>query len=149
MTVFLSATTGLAMLLVVGACAGQSPSDSGLALQPVVASQAQTALVGNTLYRRGGGWFDSWQYAGLHAADGTMTGRVWWSDGAEAAQGTWELTGDGVYCRTWQNDWGSGQRGCFALSRDGDILVFDHVSGSRGDADRYVYRLLPGNPHGL
>jgi hypothetical protein len=113
------------------------------------ASEVREMLVDNSLYRRGREWWGAWEYAGLHRADGTMTGRVWWSDGEEAVEGVWEVTGDDLYCRTWSNHWGGGQCGCFRVSRDGDTLVFDHVSGARGDADRYTYRLLPGNSYGM
>jgi len=78
-----------------------------------------------------------------------MTGLVSWSGGQEVASGIWEVSADGLYCRTWHNEWGAGKRGCFRVSRSGETLVFDHVSGSRGDADRYVYRLLTGDPYGL
>lgn len=78
-----------------------------------------------------------------------MTGRVSWPGGEEVASGVWEISADGLYCRTWGNQWGAGRRGCFRVSRGGELLVFDHVSGSGGDAARYVYRLLPGNPQRL
>jgi hypothetical protein len=57
-----------------------------------------------------------------------------------------EVSEAGLCCRTWSNHWGGGQRGCFRVSRDGDTLVFDHVCCSSGNADRYTYRLFPGNP---
>ncbi len=135
------------------ACGSLPAPDAALSLRPLAAAEVRQTLLGHTLYRRGGDWWRTWEYAGFHRAtnsqDGTMTGRVWWPEGEEIAAGVWEVTDAGLYCRTWQNNWGDGRRGCFRVSRDGDTLVFDHVSGASGDAARYSYRLLPGNPQGL
>jgi len=105
-------------------------------------------LLSNTLARSGGSPWRRWQYVGTHAADGTMAGRVSWSGGEESAAGVWDLSSEGLYCRAWSNKWGGGKRGCFRVSLAGETLVFDHVSGSRGDADRYVYELVPGKHEG-
>lgn len=113
------------------------------------AAELRQTLLTNSLYRSGRQLFRLWEYASRHGEDGSITARVWWSDGHEDAAGTWEITANGLYCRTWSNNWGDGEPGCFHVHRDTDRLVFDHVSGSRGDANRYTYRLLPGNPHGL
>jgi hypothetical protein len=103
--------------------------------------ELRETLMGHTLSRSGGPLWRRWDYAAVHRADGTITGRVSWSGGEEVADGVWEVTPEGLYCRTWKNDWGAGQRGCFQVRRDSDVLVFDHVSGSGGDAERYAYRL--------
>ena len=105
--------------------------------------------MGNTISRSGGSFWRPWDYVGVHHADGTMTGRVSFSGGEEIVSGVWEISPAGLYCRTWENDWGAGKRGCFSASLGGETLVFDHVSGSSGGAERYLYRLLPGNPRGL
>lgn len=106
-------------------------------------AELHDALLGNTLSRSGGPFWRRWDYAGVHGGDGAITGRISWSGGEEVATGVWEISPDGLYCRTWSNRWGGGQRGCFRVARGGEILVFDHVSGSGGDAERYVYRLQP------
>ncbi len=135
--------------ILLAACQSPPGSDLGESLQPLTSAEIGDALVGNTLSRSGGPIWRQWDYAGVHRANGTMTGRVSWPGGEEVVSGVWEVSPDGLYCRTWENDWGAGQRGCFRASRGGETLVFDHVSGSTGGADRYVYRLLPSNPHGL
>lgn len=101
------------------------------------------------LPRSGGPLWRRWTYAGVHRGDGTMTGRVAWSGGGETATGAWEVTADGLYWRTWNTTSGAGERGCFAVSRENGTLVFDHVSGTRGDSARYLYEPVPGTPHGL
>jgi len=113
------------------------------------AAELQRTLLDNSLYRHGRRLFRVWEYASRHSEDGSITARIWWSDGHDDAAGTWEVTPDDLYCRTWSNNWGNGKRGCFRVHREAATLVFDHVSGSRGDADRYTYLLLPGNPHNL
>ena len=130
---------------VIAGCA----SESRPAPQTLYGQAVTETLVGNSLYRTGGGWFSSWEYTGYHRDDGTMTGKVWWSDNEEIADGTWEIAPDGHYCRTWNNDWGDGKRGCFRVSRAGDTMVFEHMTGASGGADRYVYHLQPGNPQDL
>lgn len=131
---------------------GCAPTDRhGGASNPAFlpAAELQRILTSHSLYRHGRQLFRVWEYASLHGRDGTTTARVWWSDGQESAQGSWEVTVDNQYCRTWSNNWGNGKRRCFRVHREADMLIFDHVSGSRGDADRYTYSLLPGNPHNL
>ena len=135
--------------LFAAACGSLPAPDAALSLRPLAAAELRQTLLAHTLSRRGGTWWRAWEYAGLHREDGTMTGRVWWSDGQEIAEGKWQLTEEDLYCRTWGNHWGDGRRGCFRVSRDGETLVFDHVSSASGDAARYSYRLLPGNPQGL
>ena len=121
--------------LITVAC-GTTPAPE-VELQPLTAAELRQTLLGHTLSRRGGTWWRAWEYAGLHREDGTMTGRVWWSGGEEIAAGVWMVTDEGLYCRTWGNHWGGGQRACFRGSRGGGTLVFDYVSGA------------PGNPQGL
>ncbi len=117
--------------------------------RPLDAATLRDTLVTHTLTRSGGPFWRPWDYAGVHGADGTMAARVVWRGGEDRATGIWELDADGRYCRTWSNDWAEGQRGCFQVTRHGATLIFDHESGARGDADRYRYRLRPGNPFGL
>jgi len=131
--------------ILLAACQSPPAPEPGAPLQPLTLAELRNTLRGNTLSRSGGPFWRRWDYAGVHSGDGTMTGRVYWSGGEELATGVWEISPDGLYCRTWSNQWGAGKRGCFRVSRSGETLVFDHVSGSRGDDERYVYRLLPGD----
>jgi hypothetical protein len=148
-----AALLALLAALIVAGCGSTLNPDAALSLRPLTSAEIRQTLLGHTLYRRGGEWWRAWEYAGLHRAansrGGIITGRVWWSNGQEIAEGEWQVTEEALYCRTWKNHWGDGKRGCFRASRGGDTLVFDHVSGSSGDAARYTYRLLPGNLHGL
>lgn len=145
----LGRTLLLGVLLGLAGCAAWPRVGSDAQFEPVAASTLSDLLAGHTLYRRGTRLFSTWEYANLHQADGVMTAKVWWSDGEERVEGRWNITADGLYCRTWQNHWGDGKAGCFRMSWEGDFLIFDHVSGTRGDADRYVYQRQPGNPYGL
>lgn len=139
----------LALPLSLTGCTGWPRVASNAMLQTVEAGDLRELLADNTLYRRGRRVAGAWHYAGLQRADGTILARIWWAGGEERASGRWEVTDRGIYCRIWDNHWGGGERGCFRVSRSGDTLVFDHVSGSRGDADRYAYQLQAGNSHGL
>lgn len=60
----------------------------------------------------------------------------------EDAAGAWRVSeDDGLYCRTWNNGWAEGREGCFRVTRNGDALTFDHVSGAAGEAASYTYSL--------
>ncbi len=135
--------------LIVAGCRTTPTAEDESAFTPLSGSEVRETLGGNSLYREGGDLLRSWEYVGLLREDGTLSARVWWSGGEEFADGVWEVTEDDLYCRTWNNNWGDGERGCFRVSKAEQTLAFDHVSGSRGDADRYTYRFLPGNPYGL
>jgi len=149
-----SPARGLACLLLLAACQSTSAGNGEPELTPLAGPALHEVLTTNTLARSGGTLWQAWEYAGLHRGDGSMTGgdmtgRVAWSGEEQVGHGTWELTPDGLYCRTWENEWGGGKRGCFRVAGAPQTIVFDYVSGSRGDAERYIYRLVPGNPYGL
>lgn len=134
----------VAIMLV--ACTSPLAIKFGATLQPIATTELRGTLEKNTLSRSGGPFWHRWTYRSVHRANGTMTGRVTWSGGEENTTGVWEISSNGHYCRTWSNAWGSGKRGCFQVSRPGDTLVFNHVSGASGDANRYLYRVLPREP---
>ena len=133
----------------------QSPSSSepfpnpAAQPRPLDAATLRETLLGHTLTRSGGPFWRPWDYAAVHQPDGTMTARVTWRGGEDRATGAWALDADGHYCRTWSNDWADGNRGCFQVTGHGATLIFDHESGAPGEAERYRYRLVSGNPHGL
>jgi hypothetical protein len=138
----------LLIALVLAGC-GPAPSPDTASVRTLVGAEIRDILLADTLYRSGWRGIGQWQYASRHSANGTMQGRLWFSGGQEQAGGTWEISGD-LYCRTWSNNWGGGEPGCFRVSMgSGDTLVFEHASGSRGDADRYVYLRQAGNPYNL
>ena len=161
---FRRAAVWLLSLLLLAACETGNMGEKELVLTPLEAPALRQTLTSHTLSRTGGTLWQLWEYAGVHRDDGTMTGRVTWSGEEQLGQGTWALSPEGLYCRTWQNEWGGGKLGCFRASitpqaptEESDApalvaprsIVFDHVSGSRGDAERYTYLLIPGNPYGL
>ena len=130
-------------------CGTSSKSDPDASAIPLGPAEIRGALVANTLYREGGDWWQSWEYAGFHRDDGTMIGRAWWPGGAETAVGTWEISQDGLYCRTWNNHWGDGAYGCFRVERSGDTLIFAQTENAPGNTETYRYQHKPGNPFGL
>jgi hypothetical protein len=133
-------------LFALTACQSPAVPDIAASAGPLDEGELRETLLGHTLSRTGGPLWRRWDYAGVHRADGTIAGRVSWSGGEEVASGVWDISSESLYCRTWNNNWGDGRRGCFQVWRGGDVLVFDHVSGSPGDDDRYAYRLLPKEP---
>jgi len=154
----------LAVLLLLTACQSGKDDEADLPPEPIAGAALQAVLTSNTLSSSGGTLWQSWNFVSLHRgggslsggspssgspSGGSMVGRITWSGTEELGQGTWELTPEGLYCRSWENDWGGGGRGCFRVSRTPHTLVFEYVSGTRGEATRYVYLLLPGNPYGL
>ena len=134
-------------VVLLAACQQVMERDSGPT--PLDADALRETLIRNTLVRSGGPFFYRWRYYGIHRDEGIMTARVVWPGGEEHASGSWEITPDGLYCRTWNNEWGAGKRGCFKATRDGDEIVFDHVSGSSGDSQRYIYSLRADGPQRL
>jgi hypothetical protein len=138
----------LAAMTLIG-CASRSSAPDVASFTELSGTEIRQTLIGNTLHREGGDLFRSWQFAELFHPNGTMNARVWWSGSEELADGTWEVDQKGLFCRKWNNEWGQGKRGCFRVSRAEDSIAFDHASGSRGDADRYVYKFLQGNPYEL
>lgn len=131
------------LILATALAACQSSTAPEKPVQPLGTAELRATLLEHGLARSGGTMFQRWAYLGLHHDDGTMTGRISWSDGHEEHTGVWDVTSDGLYCRTWSNQWAGGKRGCFRVSGNGETLVFDHVSGASGDADRYTYSLAP------
>jgi hypothetical protein len=101
----------------------------------------RTTVLNNTLHRCGWRAFRRWEYTNAHQPDGTMTGTIRWSKGSEVTRGTWDISDEGLHCRQWDNQWGDGEIGCFRVRRNGQSLVFTHVSGSSGEAEQYTYQL--------
>ena len=57
--------------------------------------------------------------------------------------GTWHITADGHFCRTW-HVWDGQRERCFAVYREGETFELELQ-------DRFakeVYRRVPGNPEG-
>ncbi len=141
----------LVTLAAVAACTSRSSDPETAAFVELSGEQIRKTLIGNTLHREGDDLLESWEIAQYFPAAGTMKARLWWPGGEELASGTWEVSEKELYCRKWYSDWGEGKPGCFKVSRAGDRVAFDHVSGSRarGNAKRRVFRLLADNPYGL
>jgi len=131
---WMTRATGLALLVLAG-CA--TPPEQGA----LTADQIRQTVTVNPLTRCGSVLLGQWRYTGRHGRDGTMTGLVLAGESREEAAGTWRVTTDGLYCRTWNNTWAEGREGCFRVTRAGDSLTFDHVSGAPGEATSYTYTL--------
>lgn len=81
--------------------------------------------------------------------DGTMAGvarPIGARDILQSANGVWEVTEDGTFCREWTGPWVEGDSGCATVRRDRDDYVFDPV-GEQGATLRRTR--LAGNPLSL
>lgn len=135
-----TALTGFAIIvclgLVLGGCAGPDKGPKVL-----TADEIRQAVTRTPLTRCGSVLLGQWRYTGRHSRDGTMSAVVLAGAKREDATGSWHVTGDDLYCRTWNNDWAEGREGCFRVTRSGDALTFDHVGGAPGEATSYTYGL--------
>lgn len=82
--------------------------------------------------------------------DGSMTGVAIGKDdrSVERVNGRWEVQPDGLFCRTWENDWDGGT-GCAEVYRFGDDYLFVHRTGAQGEETEYRRTRKPGNPANL
>lgn len=132
--------TAAAILLFSGlTLAGCAAPDTGPKI--LSAEEIRQTVSRNPLTRCGSILLGQWRFTGRHKRDGAMTAVVLAGEKREEATGIWRVTGDGLYCRTWSNRWADGKEGCFRVTRAGDTLTFDHVSGAPGEATRYTYNL--------
>ncbi len=106
------------------------------------ADEVRATLAGNSVYVGGQGS----EFAAVHNADGSMTGRIWGGGNEQSGGGAWRVDDNGQYCRKWDNAWSQGQWGCFEVYRDGDQLQLERVSGSGANG---AMELQTGNPHDL
>ena len=141
----------LGVMAIVAALAGCLPQQKQTIARIVQPSELTKKLIGNSLFRQGWRGAAKFRFSSHHRADGTMSARSWWFGGDQRTTGTWYVSDDGLYCRTWDNLWAEGKEGCFTVAQaaeDGS-LIFDHVRGLPGSDKRYVYQVLLGNPHKL
>ena len=139
------------LAVAVSACLPTGGEDRTAIPMPMDAVEISQRLSDNSVYRSGWRGLANWEYASHHSADGRMSARAWWFGGRDEAEGRWEVTSDGLYCRTWLNHWADGEKGCFRVfsSASDGTLIFDYVSGAAGDAKQYSYEVLAGNPYSL
>ena len=130
----LGLTASLACALILSACGGSSPVDSGDV--PLNAEEMRTVLVGNSIVG------DNWDgpYTVYFPVYGEMRG-------LRASHyrdiGTWRAEEDAI-CGAWDNWWGSVER-CWGIYLDGDS-----VSWLRPDSDTPERaKIVEGNPYGL
>ncbi len=102
------------------------------------------ALTGNTARMEEPGWV----WFGYYAASGVVTGRSVTDGGIKEGRGRWEVNGEGLLCRDWENDWGGGY-GCRAIYRKDEMYAYAHRYGSAGAYPNHEFIILPGNPEGL
>ena len=105
------------------------------------ANEIRQTVTGTALNRCGSRLIGPWQYTARHHRDGTMEAVVLAGSKREDATGTWRVTGDDLYCRTWSNSWAQGREGCFRVTRTGETLTFDHVSGAAGESATDTYTM--------
>ena len=67
--------------------------------------------------------------------------------GQERPGGQGEVTGDGQFCRRWENDWGGGDTGCAEVYKYGNTYLFRSLSPVAGI--EVIRTRRPGNPLGL
>ncbi len=127
---------GALTLLTLAGCASPPPDGAILTSEEIRAAVTRSALT-----RCGKALLGQWRYTGRHSKDGTMTGLVLAGETREEATGVWRVTADNLYCRTWNNRWADGREGCFRVTRTGEALTFDHVTGAAGEATSYTYAL--------
>lgn len=133
----LSSLAGLIFLaFAVASCAAP---DAGP--RTLTADEIRQTVTGTALSRCGNRLIGPWQYTARHRRDGTMEAVVLAGTRREDATGTWRVTGDDLYCRTWSNGWAQGREGCFRVTRNGATLTFDHVSGAAGESVSDTYTM--------
>lgn len=100
-----------------------------IARAPLTASELRVELPGNTFY------------VGAAHTFFAPRGRLFGASKDEVDVGTWEITPDGRYCRTW-NVWDGARRRCYVVYRDGETFEL-HVQDRLG---KFVLTRRPGNP---
>ncbi|HEX9871451.1 MAG TPA: hypothetical protein VGC99_23175 [Candidatus Tectomicrobia bacterium] len=129
----------LGMAVVIGlALATQAATAKECHRQPLTASAMRAELPGYTFYTGPMNIFI--------AADGVLYGTVKRGpDGAsEQDVGTWHITPEGQWCRTWRW-WDNRRERCHIVYREGEtfeLSVKDRFFGTG------PYRRVPGNPEG-
>jgi hypothetical protein len=117
-------------------CPAGSGEASPPARQPLTASVLRTELPGHTFYVGPVHFFI--------AADDVLYATVkGGSDGAAHDMGTWHITADGQWCRTW-NVWENRQEHCHTVYREGESFAF----AAKNQFGTAVCRRAPGNPEG-
>lgn len=134
-----------AVSAILAGCASTSERMAEKGIEPMSADELKATFPGNTAYQKG----DGWEWAGYYTTDGTIIGKSWWNGGEKRATATYEITDDGHICRDWDNEWGGGEYGCTLFYRDGDNIVYDVVSGSKGKYPTGTITVSEGNSYGL
>ncbi|MEO1776217.1 MAG: hypothetical protein AAFS07_14820 [Pseudomonadota bacterium] len=113
---------------------------------PLTGPEVSALVSGNTLSTKG----DGWTHDTFIDASGRLTGRAVWNGGSETADGVWEVTEDGLYCRDWENDWAGGGYGCSRVYPAGDGgHWFIYANGSRGEVTEIYVTVSEGNTQSL
>jgi len=135
----------VATSVLVFGCTSTSERMAEKGIEPMTAAEIRETISGNSLYLKG----PYYEYAGYFKPDGTLIDRVWWNGGEETSTGIWEIKDEGLICRNWENDWGGGGYGCSHWYRDGENIVFDAVSGSKGKISTGTMTPSTGNAYEL
>lgn len=113
------------------------------ARQLLRANDLQALFAGHTLDAHGGHRFPFYDLGPVHlylAAGGVLYG----TSHESVDVGTWHITSDGQWCRTW-HVWDGGRERCYTVSRVGtdQFTLYPHDTWDRWDVTR-----RPGNPEG-
>lgn len=110
----------------------------------VPTNEVQTLFSDATL----SGATDKTQWSTYQSPDQTTRGIAKGSWGEETDSGTYKITADGTWCRTWTK-WGNGQEGCAEVYRKEGRLKMVVVSGKIGELPSFEADIEPGNPLAL
>lgn len=147
------AKIGTAILMSVTLAACAAPEEQRQSLQEtaivegwtrVSAEEAKVLLADTTLSGSSGG--TKWQT--YYSADQIQRGYAKGSDWEETDEGTYEITPEGIYCRTWKR-WSDAQEGCAEIYQKGDNVRLIVVSGKLGNDPQFEGVVQQGNPFDL
>jgi len=143
--------SAILMASIVAACA--SPQEQRQTLReatlaegfaPIAADELNTLFADATLSGSTGEY--EWQtYFGV---DQAQRGFAKGSDWEETDQGTYKITPDGKFCRTWTK-WRNGEETCAEVYRKDDSLKLLVVSGKMGNEPQLDAVVQTGNPFEL
>jgi len=110
---------------------------------PPAAMELRTYIAGNTssgITKKGD------TYHVYSSPDGTMSGRSTSSNNKKSQDsGTWEITRDSQYCRTWDK-WRNGKRDCYQVyALEGNKFRMKSI----GKSYDIVFKIREGDPEGL
>ena len=111
------------------------------ALTALSSHEITATLVGNTILGKG----KVSAYIIYYQSPGELRGKIVWNGDTATDRGVWEVTADNMYCRRWIEKWGSRERKCWRIYRDGDTITWIDTDGVVSAETT----LVPGNVESL